>query len=132
MNINNGTYGGRLTRDVDVRFSENGTAIATIGMAINRRTKRGGEWVDEPVFVDVKMFGKRGEAFARHHSKGDPAVFPSCELAFDKWEDKQTGAKRSKLYLIASNFEFVPDGGRRGGSAAPAAAGPTKADDTPF
>jgi len=127
MNINNGTYGGRLTRDVDLRYSQGGTAIATIGLAMNRRTKRNGEWVDEPVFVDVKMFGKRAEAFQRYHSKGDPAVFPSCELAFDQWE--KDGAKRSKLYLIASNFEFVPGGERRDNSA-PAPAGAD--DDTPF
>lgn len=129
MNINNGAFGGRLTRDPDVRYSQSGVAIVTIGLAMNRRTKRNGEWVDEPVFVDVKMFGKRGEAFARHHSKGAPAVFPRCELAYDTWEDKVSGAKRSKLYLIADNFEFVPSGGSRREAAAPADAG---TDDIPF
>lgn len=129
MNINNGTYGGRLTRDVEIRFAASGTAIAKIGLAMNRRTKKQGEWVDEPVFVDVTMFGKRAEAFARHHSKGDPCVFPQCELAFDQWEDKQTGAKRSRLYLIASNFEFVPGGEKRDNAVGAAR---TDEGDTPF
>lgn len=105
MNINTATVAGHLTRDVDTRFSNSGVAIANIGLAINRRTKRRDEWVDEPVFVDVKMFGKRAEAFAKYHKKGSPACFPNCELVFEQWE--KDGDKRSKLVLHAQNFEFV-------------------------
>lgn len=119
MNINNGTYAGRLTRDVDLRHSDSGTAIANIGLAINRRRKRGTEWVDEAVFVDVKLFGNRAEAFAKYHTKGSPACFPQCELVYESWETA-TGDKRSKLVLHANGFEFVGsrDSGDRDSAAA--------------
>tara|TARA_R110002167_G_C12707228_1_gene655093 strand:- start:9678 stop:10061 length:384 start_codon:yes stop_codon:yes gene_type:complete len=127
MNINNGTYAGRLTRDVDLRHAPSGTAIANIGLAINRRRKRGDEWVDEAVFVDVKLFGNRAEAFAKYHTKGSAACFPQCELVYESWETKE-GDKRSKLVLHANGFEFV--GARDGGSDAPAQA--AAVTDTPF
>lgn len=123
MNINTGTYGGRLTRDVELKTTSGGLVIANIGLAINRRVKRGDQWENEPVFVDVTMFGKSAEAFAKHHQKGSMAVFPRCELAFDSWEDKKTGGRRTKLYLIAQGWEFVGGGGRRESG---------EKDDTPF
>lgn len=104
MNINNGTYAGRLTRDVDLRFAPSGTAIANVGLAINRRRKKGDAWIDEPVYLDVKLFGKRAEAFAAHHTKGSPACFPQCELVYETWEKE--GEKRSKLVVHANGFEF--------------------------
>lgn len=112
---------GRLTRDPETRFSASGTAIVKFGLAFDRSVKRDGEWTDEPVFVDVTMFGKRGEAFDRYHSKGSQA-FVEGTLAFDKWDDKQTGAPRSKLYMIANTW--TPVGSR------PAAT--QQQDDTPF
>jgi single-strand DNA-binding protein len=68
-----------------------------------------GEWREETTFVDVTVFGKRGEAFARYHKKGQPAFFEG-RLRLDTWEDKNSGQKRSKLEVIAENWEFV--GGR--------------------
>jgi single-strand DNA-binding protein len=64
-------------------------------------------------FVDVTMFGKRGEAFARFHGKGKPA-FIEGKLRLDSWEDKNGGGKRSKLYVVADSWEFC-GGGREGG-----------------
>lgn len=107
MNINTLTLAGRLTRDVTVKeVGRNNTPVALIGVAVNRRVKRKDEWVDEPVYVDVQLWGKRGEAFARYHSKGDPCCFPEAELVFEQWE--KDGEKRSKLFVQAKSFEFVP------------------------
>lgn len=105
MNINTGTFAGHLTRDVDLRQTKSGTAIANIGLAINRRRKVDDQWIDEPVFVDVKLFGRRAEAFAKYHQKGSPACFPTCELVYESWE--REGEKRNKLVLHAQSFEFV-------------------------
>lgn len=105
MNINSVVLAGRLTRDVDLRNTQSGIAIANIGLAVNRRRKKDDQWIDEPVFIDVKMFGRRAEAFAKHHSKGDAACFPQCELVFEQWE--RDGEKRSKLVVHANGFEFV-------------------------
>ncbi len=106
---------GNLTRDPEVRFAPNGTAICKFGLAVNRRYQdAAGEWKEEPTFVDVTIFGKRGEAFAKFHGKGKPA-FVEGELRLDQWDDKQSGQKRSKLYVVGNNWEFV--GGQGPGRA---------------
>lgn len=106
---------GNLTRDPELRYTPNNVAICKIGLAVNRRFKDGqtGEWKEEPTFVDVTIFGARGEAFQRFHTKGKPA-FIEGSLRLDTWEDKNGGGKRSKLYVVADNWEFVGSGGGPG------------------
>ncbi|MDP6955001.1 MAG: single-stranded DNA-binding protein [Planctomycetota bacterium] len=136
---------GRLTRDPELRYTKSETAICKLGLAVNRRFKDGatGEWKEEPTFVDVTIWGKRGEAYEKFHKKGD-ATFIEGSLRLDTWEDRESGQKRSKLYVVGDNWEFVGGGG--GGersyepSSAPAPAaggygsggGNLDADDTPF
>ena len=143
---------GNLTRAPEMRFTQNNLAICNIGLAVNRRykDKQTEEWKEEPTFIDVTIFGNRGEAFAKHHSKGKPA-FIEGSLRLDTWKDKESGANRSKLYVVADNWEFVgggrgSGGGDGGGDYAPANAGANasanagaqgggenlEVDDTPF
>jgi single-strand DNA-binding protein len=105
---------GNLTRDPELRFTANNTAICKFGLAVNRRFKDGqtGEWKEEPTFVDITIFGARAEPFARYHSKGKPA-FIEGTLRLDTWDDKNGGGKRSKLYVVADTWEFVGSGGGR-------------------
>jgi single-strand DNA-binding protein len=125
---------GNLTRDCETRFANNGTAIVKFGLAVNRRFQDAdGNWKEQPTFVDVTVFGKRGEAFARFHTKGKQALIEG-QLRMDTWDDKQTGQKRSKLYVVADSWEFVGSGGGReaGGSpAAPTYEGGTEPADAP-
>ena len=128
---------GHLTRDPEVRFTQGGVAVCNVGLAVNERFKgQDGEWQDRATFIDVTIFGKRGEAFAKFHKKGKPA-FIEGKLRLDQWEDKQSGQKRSKLFVVGDNWEFV--GGD--GDAAPkddpdpwVAPAPTQSDfdDSPF
>lgn len=105
---------GNLTRDPELRYTPSGTAVCNAGLAVNRRYQdQAGEWKEEPTFIDVTIWGKRGEAFSKFHKKGRPA-FLEGSLRMDTWEDKQSGAKRSKLYVVADSWEFV-GGGREGG-----------------
>jgi single-strand DNA-binding protein len=106
---------GNLTRDPEVRYTQNNMPICKIGLAVNRRFKDGqtGEWREEPTFVDVTIFGKRGEAFAKYHSKGRTA-FIEGSLRLDNWEDRE-GNKRSKLYVVADEWQFVGSGAGAGG-----------------
>lgn len=133
---------GNLTRDPELRYAGNGTAICKIGLAINRRFQdQGGEWKEEVTFVDVTIFGKRGEAFAKFHTKGKSA-FIEGRLRLDSWEDKNGGGKRTKLEVIAENWEFVGSGRGEGGGGASSGSGagqgaeaeynPPAVDDTPF
>ncbi len=115
---------GNLTRDCETRFAPNGTAIVKFGLAVNRRFQDAeGNWKEQPTFIDITIFGKRGEAFARFHTKGKPA-FIEGQLRLDTWDDKQSGQKRSKLYVVADNWEFVGSGsGAREAAGGMAAAG---------
>lgn len=97
---------GRLTRDPELRYTPGGTAIVSFGMAITRKFKTTeGEQKEEVCFVDVNMFGRRGEVISEYFSKGSP-IFIEGRLQFQQWES-QEGQKRSKLIVIAENFEFV-------------------------
>jgi single-strand DNA-binding protein len=112
-NFNKVILMGNLTRKPELRFTQGGIAICKFGLAVNRRFKdQSGEWREEPTFVDITIFGKRGEAFAKYHDKGKPA-FVEGSLRFDTWDDKTSGEKRSKLYVVADNWEFVGSGGGR-------------------
>ncbi|MBL6754877.1 MAG: single-stranded DNA-binding protein [Planctomycetes bacterium] len=107
---------GNLTRDPELRYTASNMAICKVGMAVNRRVKdqQTDQWREEPTFVDVTIFGKRAEAFDKFHKKGASA-FIDGELRFDQWEDKESGQKRSKLYVVANNWEFVGGGRESGG-----------------
>ncbi|QDU85173.1 Single-stranded DNA-binding protein [Planctomycetes bacterium Pla163] len=106
---------GNLTRDPETRFTQGGMAVVNFGLAVNEKFQGSdGQNQERTTFVDVTMFGKRGEAFARFHTKGKSA-FVEGKLRLDTWEDKNGGGKRSKLYVVGDSWEFVGGGGRDGG-----------------
>ena len=115
---------GNLTRDPELRYTNNQTPVCKFGLAVNRRFKDAatGEWKEEPTFVDVTIFGTRAEPFQRYHTKGKPC-FIEGSLRLDTWEDKNGGGKRSKLYVVADNWEFVGGGRGEGAPAGGASSG---------
>lgn len=104
---------GNLTRDPELTYTPNQMAVCKFGLAVNRKFKgRDGSEREDVLFVDCTAFDKRGEAISQYLTKGKP-VFVEGSLKLDSWDDKQTGQKRSKLYVIVENFQFV--GGREQG-----------------
>jgi single-strand DNA-binding protein len=108
---------GNITRDIELSYTNSGMAIANFGIALNNRRKTQNGYEDKAVFVDVKAFGKTGEAIANHFSKGSK-IYIEGKLELDQWTD-QAGNKRSKLYVIADNFEFVLPKAQNGQQPAP-------------
>jgi single-strand DNA-binding protein len=109
---------GNLTRDVEMKYTPSGTAIANFGIAMNRkfRDSKSNELREEVTFVDIEVFGKTAETAQKYLSKGRP-VFIDGRLKFDQWDDKTTGQKRSKLRVVADNIQFVgPPPGQGGGA----------------
>ena len=105
---------GNLTRDPEVRYTSGGTAIAKLGMAVNRRWKnQEGQQQEETTFVDVDAFGRQAETIGQYLKKGRP-VMVEGRLKFDQWDDKQTGQKRSKLGVVLENFQFLDSRGEGG------------------
>jgi single-strand DNA-binding protein len=117
---------GNLTRDPELRYTPKGTAIAKIGLAVNRRwTTETGEQREEVTFIDIDAFGKQAETIGQYLKKGRPLLVEG-RLRLDQWDDKQTGQKRSKLGVILESFQFLDSGNRTGDNpaAAPAPARP--------
>lgn len=94
---------GNLTRDIEVRYTTSGTAVAETGVAVNRRIK---EDKEETVFVDVTFWGRQAEVVGEYLSKGRKILIEG-RLSQDTWEDKETGKKRSKHFVTCENFHFV-------------------------
>lgn len=109
---------GRLTRAVELRTVRTGTAVATLGLAVNDRVKRDGEWTDETTYVDVTAWGRTAENAAKHLAKGS-GVFITGRLKLDQWE--KDGQKRSKITVVADRVVFLPQSRKAGGGGSPAA-----------
>lgn len=137
-NFNRVILAGNLTRDPELRYTPKGTAIARIGMAINRTWKtETGETREEATFVDVDAFGRQAEVIAQYMKKGRPFLVEG-RLKLDQWEDKNTHQKQSKLKVVLESFSFIDSrgGGGEGGASAesarqrPAAPAPASAPAT--
>src|SRR2546427_8966037 len=119
-NFNKVILAGNLTRDPELRYTPKGTAIAKIGLAINRTWKNEtGETKEEVTFVDVDAFGRTAEIIAQYLKKGRPILMEG-RLRYETWEDKQTNQKRSKLGVVLETFQFIDS--QRPGEAGPSAA----------
>src|ERR1051326_2246501 len=106
-NFNKVILAGNLTRDPELRYTPKGTAIARIGMALNRTWKtETGETKEEVTFVDVDAFGRQAEVIAQYLKKGRPLLVEG-RLKLDQWDDKQTGQKRSRLGVVLEGFQFL-------------------------
>ena len=105
---------GNITRDIELKQIPSGQAVATIGLAVNRRFKtREGEDREETTFVDCEAWGRTAEVIAQYFQKGRP-IFIEGRLKLDTWEDKE-GKKQSKLRVVIESFEFVESRGGGGG-----------------
>src|SRR5258707_13151758 len=99
-NFNKVILAGNLTRDPELRYTPKGTAIAKIGLAINRSWKtETGETKEEVTFVDVDSFGRTAEVIAQYLKKGRPILMEG-RLKLDQWEDKTTHKKHSNLKRV--------------------------------
>ena len=137
-NFNKVILAGNLTRDPQLTFLPNNTPVCELGMAINRKWRgQNGDMREETCFVDIRCYGKQAETLNQYMSKGRPLLVEG-RLKYDQWEGKD-GGKRSKLYVIVDQFQFLgsPSGGGRGDSRtvdadqAPAASASRGRDEMP-
>jgi single-strand DNA-binding protein len=103
---------GNLTRDPEVRYTPKGTAIANLGLAVNRvYSTESGEQKEEVTFIDIEVWGRQAETAGQYLSKGRP-VFVEGRLRLDSWEDKESGQKRNKLKVVAERVQFLGSPGK--------------------
>ena len=107
LNLNRVLLAGNLTRDPEVRTTSGSKVVAKFTLAMNRKFKdANGELKDDATFVDVEAWGKTGELVGQYLKKGS-GCFIEGRLKLDSWDDKETGAKRSKLTVVADNVQFT-------------------------
>jgi single-strand DNA-binding protein len=115
---------GNLTRDPELTHTPKGTAVGKFSLAINRNwTTETGEKREEVTFVDVKSFGRQAETVAKFLRKGRPLLVEG-RLHLETWDDKTTGAKRSRTVVVMESFSFIDSGNRDAAAPAPAASAP--------
>lgn len=139
---------GNLTRDPELRYTPKGTAVAEIGMAINRVYKTAeGQEREEVCYVNIEVWGRQAETAGEYLTKGSP-VFVEGELKYESWTNKE-GKKQSTLKVRGERIQFLgrpknaefKEGGRSSRPApsdadVPASAvqdeAPPEEDDIPF
>ena len=97
---------GNLTRDVEIRYTPNGTAVAKVGIATNRRFKNAmGELKDETMFIDLTFFGRTAEVANQYLRKGSK-VLVEGRLILEQWV-AQDGTKRSRHSITVENMQML-------------------------
>ena len=135
---------GNLTRDPELRYTPQGSAVCEFALALNYQytNKQTGQKVEEVSFIDIVAWGKTGEICAEYLKKGRQ-VMVEGRLKQDRWE-AQDGKKMSKVRVTAENVQFVGSrpagegggaapGGKAGGAPAPEDGPPPgQEEDIPF
>jgi single-strand DNA-binding protein len=102
MPDNTVTVVGNITRDPELRFTPTGQAVASFGMAVNRRYQKNGEWVEQTSFFNVTAWGTLGENASNSLHKG-ARVLVNGRLDQRSWETPE-GEKRSVVEIVADEI----------------------------
>lgn len=110
---------GNLTRDPQVRYTPRGSAVAEIGLAVNRVwfDKQTNSKKEEVTFIDVTLWARDAEVAGEYLSKGKPVLIEG-RLQLDTWDDKESGQKRSKLRVVCEHMQMLGSRGDGGGGGA--------------
>jgi len=103
---------GRLTRDCEVRSFGTGGKVAKLGVAVNNSKKdASGSWVDDPCFLDVECFnsqyGQKLADIVEQYTRKGSQILVEGRLVMDAWDDKNSGAKRTKLKIVAETVQLL-------------------------
>ena len=112
MSINNVMLMGNLTRDPQVRYTPGGTAVADIGLAVNRTwyDKKTEQKREDVTFVDVTLWGRQAEV-TRHYLTKGKQIYVAGRLQTQSWEARQSGEKKYRTEIVCNNFQML---GQRG------------------
>jgi single-strand DNA-binding protein len=127
MNLNKALFVGNLTADPELIHTPKGTAVVNASVAVNEfYTAEDGERQQITTFIDIKVWGPSAENFAKLARKGQE-IFVDGSIRQDTWEDKESGQKRSKLYVRADGWQFTQ---RKAPAPAPVAEAKSKGKKT--
>ena len=124
-NLNIVTLLGRLTKDPELRRTQNDIPVTTFSVAVNRRGKDQG--VD---FIDVVCWRNQAEVVCRYFSKG-MAIFVEGSIQTRTWKDKD-GNNRKAVEVVAYNVQFAEPKRDGGPAVSPDYEEIADEDDLPF
>jgi len=108
--LNRYAFIGNLTKAPELRLPPTGDkqALCILNVAINRDSRdESGERKSHTVYVnDIEVWGPPGEACAHFLTQGS-MVFVEARMDVDRWQDRQSGAKRSRMKVVAENVQFL-------------------------
>jgi single-strand DNA-binding protein len=116
-NFNKVLLMGNLTKDPELRYTPQGTAVVNLRLAVNRKFKdRNQEWKDEVCFITAVVWDKQAETCNQYLHKGS-SVFIEGRLQSRSWEDA-SGNKRSVIEVRAERVQFLgaPSGKAKAGA----------------
>jgi single-strand DNA-binding protein len=97
----------RIITDPQLRAFESGTMVANFAGGIQEGKDKDGNWINNA--IDCEIWGKSAEPIVDKLKKGD-SILVTGAVRRQEWNDKETGAKRSKHVLRIQRFEFMPRG----------------------
>jgi single-strand DNA-binding protein len=95
---------GNLTKDPELRYTPQGTPVASFRIAVNTRYKQSDEQREDTLFIDIVTFGKQAETCSQYLNKGR-TVLVEGRLQERRWESD--GQQRSKFEVIAQTVRFL-------------------------
>ncbi|MBT0885668.1 single-stranded DNA-binding protein, partial [Campylobacter sp. 2018MI10] len=96
---------GNLTRDIEMRYAQSGSAIGASAIAVTRRFNANGEQIEETCFIDISFYGRTAEVANQYLTKGSKVLIEG-RLRFERWSD-QNGQNRSKHSIQVENMEML-------------------------
>ena len=118
ISLNHSIIAGNLTRDPETKYLANDKVVCKFSLANSHKFKVGDEQREKVIFLECQAWGRTADVIGKYATKGKPIIVEG-RLEMEQWEDKETGAKRSKITLNVERFHFVPDG-KRGEASKPA------------
>ena len=104
---NKTTILGFLATDPELTTLPSGSQVCNSNIATNETWKTAsGDYASEPMFIAITIFGARGVAFSKLLKKGNPVLIDGS-LRYNTWDDKATGQKRSRHYILVSEFRAL-------------------------
>lgn len=99
---------GHLTRDEELSYTPGGMAVGKFAVAINRKIKKGQEWIDESNFFDIVVWGKQAELLKQYLVKGKQVGITGF-LKQERWTDTN-GQNRSAVRIVANDVQLLGGG----------------------
>ena len=96
---------GHLTRDIDLRYTQSGSAIGKSAIAVTHKFSINGEKREDTCFIDISFFGKGAEIANQYLKKGSKLLIEG-RLKFEQWTD-QNGQNRSKHSINVESMEML-------------------------